>query len=214
MSFLAKIRVVNNTYFNKPFIPAGYQQTKSFNHLIPEQLIVGSKYIIVGTLTPPKGRNAGFFYSAPKNHMFEFIDNAFKSRDQYSLVKLKNDLNDPNCTRPKQNIIDDIKDVMSARKICFIDVVDQAIASSSKYQDEYISRYSLDYESFKKINIHNPNIKIVANSNNAKVRLDEIFNTIGISGIKINMIPQTWRGRNNSFKNKKRLEIGWDKFFN
>ena len=205
--------MVNNKYFNKPFIPAGYEQTNSFNHLI-QQLIGNSKYIIVGTLTPPKGRNAGFFYSAPKNHMFEFIDNAFKLRDQYSLVALKKDLNDPNCTRPKQDIIDDIKDVMRKRKICFIDVVDKAIASDSKYQDEYISRYSLDYKSFRKINIHNPNIKIVANSNNAKVRLDEIFNKIGIRGIKINMIPQTWRGRNNSFKSKKRLQTGWDNFFN
>lgn len=214
MSFLAKIRVVNDTYFNKPFIPAGYEQTKSFNGLIPKQLIRDSKYIIVGTLTPPKGRNAGFFYSAPKNHMFEFIDNAFKSRDPYSLVDLKNALNNPNRARSKQDIINDIMYVMRVREICFIDVVDEAIASSSKYQDEYISRYSLDSNSFSNINIHNPNIKIVANSNNAKVRLDEIFNKIGISGIKINMIPQTWRGRNNSFKSKKRLQTGWDNFFN
>ena len=212
MSFLAKIRVVDDTYFNKPFIPAGYEQTKSFNHLI-QHLIEDSKYIIVGTLTPPKGRNAGFFYSAPNNHMFEFIDNAFKSRDPYSLVDLKNELNNPNRTRPKQ-VVNDIMDVMIKRKICFIDVVDIAIASSSKYQDEYISRYSLDYKSFSNINIHNPNIKIVANSNNAKVRLDEIFNEIGISGIKIDMIPQTWRGRNNSFKSKKRLQTGWNNFFN
>ena len=212
MSFLAKIRVVDDTYFNKPFIPAGYEQTKSFNHLI-QHLIEDSKYIIVGTLTPPKGRNAGFFYSAPNNHMFEFIDNAFKSRDPYSLVDLKNELNNPNRTRPKQ-VVNDIMDVMIKRKICFIDVVDIAIASSSKYQDEYISRYSLDYKSFSNINILNPNIKIVANSNNAKVRLDEIFNEIGISGIKIDMIPQTWRGRNNSFKSKKRLQTGWNNFFN
>lgn len=213
MSFLAKIRMVENTYFNKPFIPAGYGQTKSFNDLI-QHLIEDSKYIIVGTLTPPKGRNAGFFYSAPKNHMFEFIDNAFKSRDPYSLIDLKNDLNDPNCTRPKQEVINEIMDVMRKRKICFIDVVDEAIASSSKYQDEYISRYSLDYKSFEKINIHNSNIKIVANSNNAKVRLDEIFNKIGINGIKIDMIPQTWRGRNNSFKSKKMLQTKWYDFFN
>lgn len=211
MSFLSKIRVVSNTYFNKPFIPVGYEQTRSFNHLI-QDLIGDSKYIIVGTLTPPKGRNAGFFYSAPNNHMFEFIDNAFKSRDPYSLVTLKNQLNDPNCTRPKQDVINDIMDVMRKRKICFIDVVDQAIASDSKYQDEYISRYSLDLDSFK--NISNSNIKIVANSNNAKVRLDEIFNTIGISGIKTYMIPQTWRGRNNTFNSKKSLQDRWNNFLN
>ena len=202
--FTAKKRL-NNTC-NPSFIkPEGCEWVKSFNK--ETTLNEETEYLIVGTLTPPDGRGEcvngvfpGYFYCSVSNDMYSFLDASFPDRE-VKLVDLKEEFRNSGWDN---SVKEEIKEELKARHIAFLDVVDKAYAKigSSRYDD--IDSYLLDKKSFKDLP---SNLKVVANSNNAKIALEHI---LGIEDIE--MIPQSLRG-NWSYKNKEGLIKAWKEFF-
>lgn len=123
------------------------------------------RVIIVGTYTPIKGRENGYYYSAPKNSMYEILDTYFKVSN---FVNLKNDL----LLSPKDKIvIDKIKAELRKRHISLLDVLDYAVSSNTSASDDKITCFNLDYNTFKNIP---ENVVFVANSRNAEKALKQI----------------------------------------
>ena len=80
-----------------------YEQVTSFNsqNCITED----TEIVIVGTITPTEGMKNGYFYTAPQNRIYGYIDVARGT----SLVKKKTDLmKEPLCEKRKQ-IISEVK---------------------------------------------------------------------------------------------------------
>lgn len=67
-----------------------YECVSSFNS--QHCVMAETKIIIVGTITPPKGTNCGYFYIAPRNNIYGYIDAARGT----NLKELKNKLNGSN----------------------------------------------------------------------------------------------------------------------
>ena len=201
--FTAKKRL-NNTCLTKQ---EGYERVKSFNK--ETTLNENTEFLIVGTLTPPDGRGEcvngvflGYFYcsDSKNNDMYLFLDESFPDRE-IKLVDLKDKFRKSGWDK---NVKEEIKEELKARHIAFLDVVDEAYAKIGSSKDDDIDSYLLDKKSFKYLP---SNLKVVANSNNAKIALEHI---LGIKGIK--MIPQSMRG-NWSYKNKEGLIRAWKEFF-
>lgn len=196
--FIAKKRLYSNSlitsYSNE------YEEVPSFNEnslkLIENNDI---KYLIVGTLTPPEGRENKYFYTSSKNKMFEYIDIAF-SDNNFSLTNLKN-----------SKKIEDIEKILIERKIAFLDVIEKAIASKTSSSDDDIISYVLDYKAFEEIKKY-PNIKIAVNSKNAQVAFEVIREKLEMTN-DFELIPQSLRGYHHFYKNKPELINRWKMFF-
>lgn len=156
-------KLCDNQGINEKNIPEGYEHCQSFNH---NNAIDGNtKVIIIGTLTPYKGRQSGYFYSAPSNPTFGILDSYFGCN---TFSKLKSKL-----SKLKQNktVIEDIKEALKKYHIAFLDVVKEAISPISSPADNAIKELILDYDSFKNIN---KDVVFICNSRAAEYALCKI----------------------------------------
>lgn len=201
--FTAKKRL-NNT-INPDFIcPLGYQRVKSFNYETTYSKET-TKFLIVGTLTPPDGRGQikdgkfpGYFYCSENNDMYMFLDESFKER-KTKFVDLKRKFRE-NDWNKKDN--DAIKTELKAKGVAFLDVVDEAYTLPNNASDDAIHSYKCDYEAFGDVNFKDSNLTVIANSKNAKIALEHIIDEINdISDDekqeyknKIILVPQSLRG--------------------
>lgn len=208
--FLAKKRLGKKSIDNGSILK-GFSRGESFNKETT-YLKGKTKFLIVGTYTPLKGRETGYFYCSETNHMYEIIDNVFEKIDHQSLVSAKKNLisypNDPSC-------LEGIKTILNNRGISFLDVVKEAVSKDCGSKDSDIDQYVLDYESFENVDFEKT--AVVANSNNAFKALEFIINnstSINKTGIsKIQYIPQSVFGHWNICKTKKDLNEKWSDFF-
>ena len=122
---------------------------KSFNddyYLVRED----TKVIIIGTITPPKGRSKGFYYMSPSNPMYRILDAYFKTS---SFVNYK-----------KSGDIPAIIDELKTNRVAFIDVIKSCNNPKNSSLDDDLEDIKLDYESFKGID---EDVVMLANSKNA-----------------------------------------------
>ena len=177
---------------------------KSFN----AQTILSkdTRYLIVGTLTPcqarnPKDYSCGYFYCGEHNLMYEFIDGSFD--DGLSLVKAKEEFKKD--WKSNKNI----KDILNKRRIAFLDVIKEAIVFSDSTDDNDIYPFIFDIDAFRDAIPYLNNLKVVANSKNAKEALKLIFEKLNINK-EIEFIPQSnrWSGLT-----KNQLQEKWKSFF-
>lgn len=176
-----------------------YEHCKSFNQLSIDFIKKNAiRYLIIGTLTPPEGRQNGYFYTAKKNKTFTYIDLSFN--DGLYLEKQKNN--------PKE----EIENILRERQIAFFDVVDEAIVLKGSSRDDDILSYTLDYNRFKEIICKNPEIKISVNSRNAEAGFRQICNGLKIN-VKYEFIPQNIRGNYHNYKSELSLINKWKSFF-
>jgi len=70
-----------------------------------------TKLVIVGTITPPEG--AGYFYTAPRNKIYGYLDQAFGDTNLKEKKKML--LQNPH----NKQIIQEIKNVLINKKIAF-----------------------------------------------------------------------------------------------
>lgn len=149
----------------------GFECVESCNqkNCVTEQ----TKLIIVGTITPPEG--AGYFYTAPRNKIYGYIDQAL---DNTNLKGLKKELlNSPN----NVDIINKIKDTLIENKIAFLDVIKFAIRREDSPYDNDIKYYTIDKNCFAK----NKNAVYICNSKLAQKCFLEICEELGV---KLNCI--------------------------
>ena len=197
--FTAKKRLLSNKLVTA-YDPLNYEYCESFNELSMD--LIRNKendirYLIVGTLTPPKGRKNGYFYTASKNKMFRYIDLSF---------------NDGLYLEQQKHNRAGIEKILCERHVAFFDVINEAIVSKESSRDDDILSYTLDYNRFKEIFLKNPNIKIAVNSKNAEAGLKQICNDLKIH-IKYELIPQNIRGNYHIYKNEDYLIKEWKSFF-
>ena len=102
---------------------------KSFN--VENCVDENTEIIIVGTITPPAGVTGGYFYTAPRNRIYGYIDEA---KGKTNLKELKNSI-------PID--IKKIKKELKKVKIAFLDVMDEVVRPNS-YLDEDIVEFTLD----------------------------------------------------------------------
>ena len=139
-----------------------------------------TKLLIVGTLTPPKGKEK-YFYSTTSNSIYGLIDEALNNGGK--LENLKRQFKDYNDSCSNKNEVDSdnkvvrdkIKEYLKDNKIAFLDVVKYAIRNKYSSSDEDIVVAELDYDEFKDLE----NVKkIIVNSRAAEDALKKIFNKI------------------------------------
>ena len=195
--FTAKKRLLSKKLVTA-YDPLNYEYCESFNQL-SMKLIKNNdiRYLIAGTLTPPKGRKNGYFYMASRNKMFRYIDLSFS--DGLYLEQQKNN--------PAE-----IEKILRKRQVAFIDVINEAIVSKVSSRDDDILSYTLDYKSFEEIFSMNPNIKIAVNSKNAEAGFKQICNGLK-KHVKYVLIPQNIRGYYHIYKNEDCLIKEWKSFF-
>lgn len=195
--FTAKKRLLSKKLVTA-YDPLNYEYCESFNQL-SMKLIKNNdiRYLIAGTLTPPKGRKNGYFYTASRNKMFRYIDLSFS--DGLYLEQQKNN--------PAE-----IEKILRKRQVAFIDVINEAIVSKVSSRDDDILSYTLDYKSFEEIFSMNPNIKIAVNSKNAEAGFKQICNGLK-KHVKYVLIPQNIRGYYHIYKNEDCLIKEWKSFF-
>ena len=119
-------------------------------------LTPNTKVIIVGTITPPKGRlvGSGFYYMSDKNRMYDILDAYYKITGKpSSFKKNKKAGNIP-------ALIEELKD----KGLAFIDVIESCNNPKESYKDDDLEDIKLDYEAFKDIN---EGTILIANSKNA-----------------------------------------------
>ena len=148
-----------------------YACVSSFNsqHCVTDN----TKTIIVGTITPPKGTNNGYFYTAPRNNIYGYIDAARGT----NLKELKNKLNGGNLTNlQKAQIVDEIKDVLRKQRIAFLDIMDKAVRKQNSHKDSDIAAYTLDKSTFQNIP---QGAKIICNSRLAEAGFKQIQKDLG-----------------------------------
>lgn len=194
--FLAKKRLANNT-LNKSnkYIPKGYIRGESFNKETTYDKD-NTKLIIVGTFTPFKGQEAGYFYTSDRNNIYRYIDLVFN--DGYSLVQLKSDL----INNPKdKKTLEELKEVLRNRKIAFLDVIKEAIYSLNDSRDDSILEYVLDKETFKGIDLSK--VKVIANSKNAQKAVEFMLEK------EVDYLPQMLIGTRGKYKSQKELDDKW-----
>lgn len=124
-------------------IDNGYELVENFNknHCVTPK----TQLIIVGTITPPQGTVNGYFYTAPRNKIYGYIDEALNT----NLKELKNSLSKPNSD--KNQTISEIKSILKETGIAFLDIMKSAIRVKESPYDSDIKYYSLDVDSFKNI---------------------------------------------------------------
>ena len=149
-----------------------YECVSSFNS--QHCVMAETKIIIVGTITPPKGTNGGYFYTAPRNNIYGYIDAARGT----NLKELKNKLNGSDLTDlQKTQIVGEIKDVLREQQIAFLDIMDKAIRKKGSYKDSDIAAYTLDNSTFQNIP---QGAKIICNSRLAEAGFKQIASELDI----------------------------------
>lgn len=149
--------------------PAVYEQVDSCNK--QNCLTSDTMLVIVGTLTPSGGK--GYFYTAPRNRIYGYIDAARDTKLVYKKMQLQN----PTLSEEDRlRIIGEIKEELQAQKIAFLDVVECAIRKKDSYADKDIRFASLDYNSFTRIP---KTAKVICNSKLAESCYSEISANIG-----------------------------------
>lgn len=103
-----------------------------------------TRLVIVGTITPTAGTTNGYFYTAPRNRIYGYIDQAIET----NLKERKRELQS---AENKGEIVEDIIKVLKENKIAFLDVMKYVIRSKGSSSDDDIIYYCLDVDSFKKI---------------------------------------------------------------
>ena len=131
-----------------------YEKVNSFNGI--NCILPNTEIIIVGTITPSGGN--GYFYTAPRNRIYGYIDAARGTK----LKEKKEALQKTTDTKQRQLNIDDIKTELNNQKIAFLDVIGEAIRLKGSYADKDIKYYTLDYSAFSKIS--QSEIKVICNS--------------------------------------------------
>ena len=127
-----------------------------------------TKLLIVGTLTPPKGKEK-YFYSTTSNSIYGLIDEALNNGGK--LEELKDKFY--RCSSNKKEVREEIKEYLIENKIAFLDVIKKAIRNKYSSSDEDIVVAELDYDEFKDLE----NVKkIIVNSRAAEDALKKIFN--------------------------------------
>lgn len=148
-----------------------YECVSSFNS--QHCVMAETKIIIVGTITPPKGTNCGYFYTAPRNNIYGYIDEARGT----NLKELKNKLNGGNMNNLKKTqIVDEIKDILREQQIAFLDIMDKAIREKDSCKDSDIAAYTLDESTFQNIP---QGAKIICNSRLAEAGFKQIQKVLG-----------------------------------
>ena len=144
-------KIISLEEFNKIEIKPNFEKAEScnFNHCVTPE----TKLIIVGTITPPAG--AGYFYSAPRNKIYGYLDECFSDTN---LKELKKQLHSENSN--KTEIVEQIKQQLISKKIAFLDVIKYAIRKKDSPADNDITFCTLDEDVFK----ITPNATIVCNS--------------------------------------------------
>lgn len=127
-----------------------------------------TKLIIVGTITPPEG--AGYFYTAPRNKIYGYIDQALGNTNLKETKKLL--LQNPNDAK----IIEDIKHTLVLNKIAFLDVIKFAIRKDDSPYDNDIIYYTVDADSFR----NNTDAVYICNSKFALECFLEICEDLGV----------------------------------
>lgn len=178
-------------------VPKGYSFCASFNH--NTNLSDNTKIVIVGTLTPKRGREIGFYYSSPTNHMLDILDTYFLEKHiNTNLKTIKNKL----IKNPKSGeIIEELKSELNRLNIALLDVVDTSIASDLVASDDEILYFNLDYATFS--NISNTNLIFICNSRNAEYAFKIIAKNIN-KNFTIDFAPQIWR------KSKQAIQHRWN----
>ncbi len=186
MSFTSKKNLTRTTLdFSK--ITTGTSYCKSFNTLVSLKLLQNATHIIVGTLTPKNGRDVGYFYCSDSANQRQFsILDSWKEDGESLNQKRKALIQSPN----NKKIIESINKILFRRRLAFLDVIKEAIAPDNDPSDDSIIEYILDKEIFLNTYKNNPNIVFIANSKNAQVALDFIFED---KKPQIRLIPQTPR---------------------
>lgn len=204
MTFISKCKEFANGKqpINKQsFVPKNYEICTSFNNI--SNFDENTKIIIVGTLTPKKGRNNGYFYSSPTNRMLEILDTYFLSKNKQSqLLAIKNQL----MKNPQdESIIEELKNELAKNNIAFLDVVKTAISSTITASDDEIFEFDLDFETFAKLK--NQNVVYICNSLNAEYALNIIAKN-NHQDMKIDYAPQIWR------RTKQIIQNRWNEVLN
>lgn len=141
-------------YFWKNIDQTDYEKVNSFNRI--NCILPGTEIIIVGTITPSGGN--GYFYTAPRNRIYGYVDAARGTKLKDKKEALQRTTNE----KQRQLIIDDIKGELNNQKIAFLDVIDEAIRLQGSYADSDIKHYTLDYAAF--LNIPQSVKKVICNS--------------------------------------------------
>lgn len=198
MTFVSQCKksVNGNVFIDKnSLVPQDYELCTSFNQ--NSNFNENTKVIIVGTLTPKKGRDNGYFYSSPSNRMLEILDAYFLSKNRPSnLLSIKNEL----IKNPKDTaIIEELKSELSKNNIALLDVIKTAIASTITASDEEIIEFDLDFETFDKLK--NQNVVYICNSRNAEYALNKIAKNNN-QDMKIDYAPQICRRKKEIIQNR------------
>ena len=128
-----------------------------------------TEILIVGTITPPDGVKNGYFYSARRNKIYGYIDDARRSNKDEKLKELKNGL-------PLN--VSEIKRILKEEKIAFLDVMKEVVRPDSSLDDD-IEEFTLDIEKFQEVFSQYKNIKkVICNSRLAQSCYKEIKNKL------------------------------------
>ena len=135
-----------------PSLNSGEEYATCFNAancVTPE-----TEIIIVGTITPPKGTGNGYFYTAPRNKIYGYIDEVRRT----NLKELKLGLG-------SSATVQDIITVLQYQKIAFLDVMRSVVRKQGSPADADIRAFCLDVDTFKSIFKSKNNIqKVICNS--------------------------------------------------
>lgn len=156
------------------------------SHNADNVLCSDTKLVIIGTITP---KNFDYFYCAPRNKIFGYIDEVVGS----NLKELKIKLNASKNESEKQKIIVDIKNILTDNKIAFVDAMKYVIRDKDKinsHDDTAIKYYSIDENTLNMINDYSI---IICNSRLSQEIVSKIFN---INRNKLTYIPQ--RGKDST----------------
>ena len=176
-----------------------YEDVESFNQ--ETTLDDDTKLLIVGTLTPPEGKDK-YFYSSEDNKIYGYIDEALSLCNDYSLKNLRDSFYHDGSN--KDAIKEEIMNHLKENNIAFLDVIKYAKRKKDSPGDKDIIVAELDYGAFKDLK----NVKtIIVNSRAAENAFDKIIEKNKSKGIEYRpftkkLIPQ----RGNGFSKRKWVE--------
>lgn len=135
-------KILNTSDIQSKSLAANQELVRSFNK--NNCLTANTKLIVVGTITPPKGN--GYFYTAPRNRIYGYIDTYFGNTE---LKDLKRKLSDEQFN--SESVVDEVKSVFKNKEIAFLDVFEYVIRKTGSSNDSDIDNCSLDCDSFAQI---------------------------------------------------------------
>jgi len=154
----------------KANLPNGYEYANSnnFNNCVTSD----TQIIIVGTITPPAGN--GYFYTAPRNKIYGYIDEARGT----NLKDLKAQLTASNTSAT--TIINGIKNTLISKNIAFLDVFESVIRKNNSPYDADIQYATLDNKTFQNAftTLQGKTIKVICNSRLAESGFNAIMKNV------------------------------------